>query len=81
MKRQQLIQIKGLSLKELKEKAKALKSEIADLVMDKNMKKLKDLKIIRKKRKDLTQVLTVARQKEMLQQLEATRPSFGGKQK
>ena len=81
MKRQQLIQIKGLSLKELKEKAKALKSEIADLVMDKNMKKLKDLKIIRKKRKDLAQVLTVARQKEMLQQLEATRPSFGGKQK
>ena len=71
MKRQQLIQIKGLDLKELKEKAKALKSEIADLVMDKNMKKLKDLKIIRKKRKDLAQVLTVARQKEMLQQLEA----------
>ena len=81
MKRQQLIQIKGLDLKELKEKAKALKSEIADLVMDKNMKKLKDLKIIRKKRKDLAQVLTVARQKEMLQQLEVTRPSFGGKQK
>ena len=80
MKRQQLIQIKGLDLKELKEKAKALKSEIADLVMDKNMKKLKDLKIIRKKRKDLAQVLTIARQKELLQQMEATRPSSGGKQ-
>lgn len=81
MKRQQLIQIKGLSLKELKEKAKALKSEIADLVMDKNMKKLKDLKTIFKKRKDLAQVLTVLRQKQMLEELEKTRPSFGGKQK
>lgn len=81
MKRQELIQVKGLDLKELKEKAKALKSEIADLVMDKNMKKLKDLKIIRKKRKDLAQVLTVARQKEMLQQMEVTRSSSGGKQK
>lgn len=81
MKRQQLTQIKGLDLKELGEKAKVLKTEIADALMDKNMKKLKDLKVIRNKRRDLAQVLTVARQKEMLQQLEATRPSSGGKQK
>lgn len=70
MKRQQLTQIKGLDLKELKEKAKALRAEIADAVMDKNMKKLKDLKTIFKKRKDLAQVLTVLRQKQMLEELE-----------
>lgn len=73
MKRQELIQIKGLDLRQLKEKAKALKVEIADLVLDKNMKKLKDLKIIRKKRKALAQVLTVARQKELLAKLEGAK--------
>lgn len=71
MKKQALMQIKGLDLKELMEKAKAIKAEIADTVMDKNMKKLKDVKVVGKKRRDLAQVLTILRQKEILQQLEA----------
>ena len=66
MKKNDFIQIKGLDSKELKLKANALENEIADLIMDKNMKKLKDLKAIGKKRKDLAQVLTVLRQKEQL---------------
>ena len=71
MKRQEFVQIKGLDLKELKIKVKALKEEIANLTLDKNMKKLKDLKIISKKKKDLAQILTVIRQKDLLEQIEA----------
>lgn len=70
MKKNDLVQIKGLDLKELRPKAKSFRTEIADLVLDKNMKKLKDLKKISKRRKDLAQVLTVIRQKELLQELE-----------
>ena len=70
MKKNELTQIKGLDNKELKEKAKSLKKEMADLTLDKNMKKLKDLKTIGKKRKDLAQILTVLRQKELLTILE-----------
>lgn len=71
MKRNVLTQIKGLSLSELKEKANSQRKEIADLVMDKNMKKLKDLKMIFKKRKDLAQILTILRQKQLLTELES----------
>lgn len=70
MKKQDFIQIKGLDLKELKVKAKALRGEIANLVLDKNMKKLKDLKMVSKKKKELAQILTVIGQKELLTELE-----------
>lgn len=71
MKKSEFTQTKGLGVKELKDKAKNLKKEIADLILDKNMKKLKDLKMISKKRKDLAQILTVIRQKELLLELES----------
>lgn len=71
MKKNDFVQIKGMDIKELMLKAKDLKIEIGNLVMDKNMKQMKDLKTINKKRKDLAQVLTVARQKELLGKLEA----------
>lgn len=70
MKKNEFVVIKGLDIKELRLKAKAFKKEIADLTMDKNMKKLKDLKSIDKKRKELAQVLTVLNQKELLAKLE-----------
>jgi len=69
MKKNELAQIKGLDIKELTEKAKTLKAEISKLTMEKNMKKLKDLKTISKKRKDLAQILTVLRQKQLLEEL------------
>jgi len=85
MKKQEYILIKGLDLKELESKAKALKEEIANLVMDKNMKKLKDLKMVSKKKKELAQILTVIKQKELLVELETktmqTKESKGDKQK
>ena len=70
MKKNELAQIKALSVKELLSRAKQVKKEIADLVMDKNMKKLKDLKVLGKKRKDLAKILTVIRQKQLLAELE-----------
>lgn len=71
MKKRELTQIKGLAVKELILKAKAIKGEIANLVIDKNMKKLKDTRSIFKKRKDLAQILTIIRQKQLLEELEA----------
>ena len=70
MKKNELTQIKGLDFKELNLKVKTLKDEIANLILEKNMKKLKDLKKVAKKKKDLAQVLTVVRQKELLAKLE-----------
>lgn len=70
MKKNELNQVKGLSLNELREKAKSLRDEIANLILDKSIKKLKDLKMISKKRKDLAQVLTILRQKQLLTELE-----------
>lgn len=70
MKKNEFGQIKALDLKELKDKVKGLKKEIAELTIDKNMKKLKDLKSISKKKKEAAQVLTVIRQKELLAKLE-----------
>lgn len=79
MKKNDFIQIKGLDIKELKDKAKALRSEIEKLTMDKNMKKLKDIKQVSKSKKDLAQVLTVLRQKELLSQLESKAKESGAK--
>ena len=75
MKRQEFAAIKGLDIKELRLKLKTFKKEIADLTMDKNMKKLKDLKSIDKKRKELAQVLTVLNQKQTLAKLEQNLPA------
>ncbi len=72
MKKQEFAQIKRLDLKELKSKAKMLQDEIANLILDKNMKKLKDLKMVSKKRKERAQLLTLVKQKELLQELESS---------
>jgi ribosomal protein L29 len=70
MKKNEFASVKGLDIKELKGKLKNLNNEIANLILDKNMKKLKDLKIISKKKKEIAQFLTLIKQKEMLVQLE-----------
>lgn len=71
MKRNEFVQIKGSDLKELWLKVKDIKGEIANLTLDKNMNKLKDLKVISKKKKDMAQILTVIKQKELLSELES----------
>ncbi|MBI2011298.1 50S ribosomal protein L29 [Candidatus Daviesbacteria bacterium] len=70
MKKNELKEVKALDEKSLFERIKKINSEIADLVLDKNMNKLKNLKSIFKKRKDLAQVLTILRQKQLLSQME-----------
>ncbi len=70
MKKKEFITIKNLSIKELSDKAGTIVKEIANFVMDKNMKKLKDVKIIHKKRKEVAQFLTLIKQKELLAKLE-----------
>lgn len=71
MKRNDLIEIKKLDQKALIDKVRSLQGEIADLIVDKNMSKLKDIRAVYKKRKDLAQVLTVLRQKQLLNELES----------
>lgn len=71
MKRNDLLKIKKLDQKALIDKVRSLQGEIADLIVDKNMSKLKDVKAGYKKRKDLAQVLTVLRQKQLLKELES----------
>lgn len=64
-------EIKVLDIAGLIAKSRALKIEINDLVLDKNISKLKDLKSVSKKRKELARVLTVLSQKEMIKTLES----------
>ena len=69
MKRNELKEIKGLEIKVINARVKKTKDELADLIMDKNMKKLKDVKAVDKKRKDIAQILTILRQKQLLEKL------------
>ena len=69
MKRNELKEIKGLEIKVINVRVKKAKDELADLIMDKNMKKLKDVKAVDKKRKDIAQILTILRQKQLLEKL------------
>lgn len=70
MKKDQFNSLKGMEQSALAKKVKELKLEIADLVILKNTKKLKDLKQISKKKKDVAQIMTIIAQKSLLEQLE-----------
>ncbi len=71
MKRNDFLEIKNLDEKTLLSKVLTLRGEIDELVLDKNMSKLKDLRAISKKRKDIAQILTVVKQKQLLEVMEA----------
>lgn len=70
MKTNDFKKLKNLTLEEIKQKTQAARKELAKLVMDKNMKKLKDVKAVSKKKKELAQLLTLGRQKKLLSDLE-----------
>ncbi len=72
MKRQELTEIKQLTVKEILVGVLVSKKELYDLILDKNMDKLKDKKVVAKKKKDIAQMLTVARQKQLLAEIEAS---------
>jgi ribosomal protein L29 len=70
MKRNDLAEVKKTDIDILKTRAKKTKGEIADLVLDKNMDKMSNLRAIKNKRRDLAQIMTVLRQKQLLKELE-----------
>jgi ribosomal protein L29 len=59
-------EIKVLDIQALIAKTKALKIEINDLILDKNINKLKNSKTISKKRKEMARVLTAMAQKKLI---------------
>lgn len=81
MKRQQFTEIKQLTVKDILAKVLVGKKELADLILDKNMDKLKDKKVVSKKKKDIAQLLTVARQKQLLEELEPVIANTEGSKK
>lgn len=70
MRKNDLNEIKGLDEKALNAKAVELRQKVSDLIIDKNMNKMKDLKSIAKLRKDLARVLTILHQKELIRKFE-----------
>ena len=71
MKKTDFAEIKKLDRATIIARVKKTRSEISDLILDKNTNKLKDQKAISKKKRDLAQVLTVLRQLELLKELES----------
>ena len=71
MKRAEFNQLKNLDSEKLFLQVKSLKQDLSKLMIDKNSQKLKDKREFFKKRKDLAKVLTVLRQKELLNELES----------
>lgn len=70
MKKNDLVQLKELDVRALQSKSKDLKKELGNLILDKNMNKLNDLKALSKKRRELSQVFTILSQKLMVEKLE-----------
>ena len=70
MKKTELNEVKNMDIKTLIERSRNLKKEVLDLVIDKNLGKIADLKSIAKKRDELAQILTVLRQKQILAEVE-----------
>lgn len=76
MKRTDFAELKNLDLKVLVTKIMQAKEELDGLVLDKNMKKLKDVNAVSKKKKDIAQMLTVVKQKKLIDQLVANESSL-----
>lgn len=66
MKKNDFIEMKALDTSALGARAKKLRKEIADLILEKNINKLKDVKIVSKKKKELARVLTILNQKQLI---------------
>lgn len=69
MKKQQLNEIKNKSVKDLKAQVKNIKKEIANLTMDLKLGKLKNLRAISAKKRDIAQTLTLVNQKLVMEKI------------
>ena len=70
MKKNQLADIKKLDIKALKQMEDSFKKELIDLTIAKTTGKLSNLRSAKNKRRDLAQVLTVLKQKDLISKLE-----------
>lgn len=70
MKKNDFIEIKKMDVKALSGKVSKIKEEITNLVIDKNMNKMTNLKSIKSKRNELAKILTVLQQKQLMEKLE-----------
>ncbi len=71
MKRNDLKEIKTLEINDLRLKIKEAKNKLAEIIMEKSesTKGAKNVKVFFIKRKDIAQMMTVLKQKEMLVEL------------
>lgn len=70
MKRNELAEIKKLDIKTIIERVKKNKKEFLDLVISKNTGKLSNFKAVSAKKKEIAQMLTILKQKQLLEELE-----------
>ncbi len=70
MKKTAILEIKKMETKPLLGKIKNAQKEILGLILDKSTGKVTNVKIIKNKRRDLAQMMTVLRQKQILAELE-----------
>ena len=73
MKKTELKEIKGLEIKDLIARVKKAQQDLAEAFMARSegAKGSKDIKAIFKKRKDIAQMLTILRQKELVREIES----------
>lgn len=70
MKKTEFAEIKKMEIQPLLGKIKNAQKEILGFILDKSTNKITNLKVIKNKRRDLAQMMTVLRQKQILQELE-----------
>lgn len=71
MKKTEIEALRKMDIKALNQKARDLRGQIADLIMDRNTSKLSDKKAVVKKRRERAVILTILGQKQMVSQLES----------
>lgn len=70
MKKTDLAEVKKMEVSQIKSKLRHIILEAQKLKLDKAVNRLTDLKSISRKRKEIAQMFTILRQKELLAKLE-----------
>lgn len=70
MRKNDLSEIKNMDTKGISAKLISARAELADLILDKNMKTQKDIKLVLKKRHQIAQMMTIMNQKLSLEKME-----------
>lgn len=73
MKKTDIDNLRKMNTSDLSRKEREMRGQLADLVIDRSMSKISDKKAILKKRRERAVVLTILRQKKLLEELEEKR--------